>query len=1404
MKKRNKILSVVLASFVLFGSIPFFMTNADAAYFTDGTKWERTNSDYGKIKATVTNTDYKFMQTEDNQKFTFNQHLSLEKAAGEAYAHFNSLTLHTGGTNTDSSLKVEEYPEKITTNGTKELLDKMSFSYAWSATNGNASDVGVSGKDIRSHDLRGTVVDLSGCPDYQWDCALSFNVVHPENESYGEIRTNYYWDFNWTYADVGVMGSRTTRQVRFKTDIVITDVRELINKVNEFKTQIKDYENGNSQGLTEARYTKLKKFVNAVSTDMLDGSKFYTQADVDAMYAYITETATGLADYSDYYQIRSKISKITEKSGDSYIYGNGYTKESLDVVSSELSKIDSALNKSLLLAQQDVVDEATANLKSLLSELVAKSFYEQEMTSISQGGDVWDLANDKLENSWENAEVDVHIIGTKYTYIQTYDDQQFNLYQWLFMRSRLSPPIWSENHPVLKYFVFDTTNTCSDGICCNSVNGQVNNSGEFAERIAEASKVDTINGIGYADWEYVEHDKRYYRDKVEEISNATALCNDDGTIAEKTIGENSSWARNTYLADANIIFKGEGKGVSSVEQDLSYVWKFGIDNRDSSSNLYHFHVPVEVLVTDARDLVKLYDELKELEGDEEERLKYTEASVNALTPVLDVIPEDLVYGGKYYTQTEVDSYYNQLLGVKNDLELVADYTEYQKAYEEALAVNNDDAKYEPTAFSAHFATIEYIDSNLDKRLGVTQQNVVDESTKQLKDLLIILEQNAYCDYTELDNLISIAEEKFPKDNSEGKFREDIYNAMMEALTSAKAVKREMVKGPDGVNQKAIDTAAEELLYAIYYEYYDSLAQDIINTNNQNGDEKIYLDEEYEKFKNEYKDIIDKLEIDVKDDTITNHDAFEEATTGLSNAHTSLEEAKFVDLTDVKNAIEEGKNVTNDGYTNSSWNNLQDKIKDAEDLVATNPVQGENGTGTREVEKAEEAIREAIENLQKKADYTSLEKAMEDAEAILDDTETIYTNSSKKAVADAYNEAEKLDKDLPDSEQSTIDEIAENLSAAVIGIKVKADYSALNEAVEKAEEALGEDITYTSSTKQALENALNNAKNVNDDLSVDDQAEIDGIVTSLTEATENLTEAADIKAYEDVMKEAEEIISEGNSEGRYDDDVWNEFVDSVTEAKDTVGDNFDDIPKTEQENVNNATDKVTKELINVKNNRHIIVKFQSDSGELVKSYRIKEVEASTFGELSDIPVIPEDVEWKKYTGWHYADETIMSLTDEITTDTTLHYAGEEIKFVAKANSGAVIDNEDDFFEGFVYGTTVEALLNSLENNSELIVVKDKDGNIVEKSDVIATGMTLELISKRDASIKKDTVTVVVKGDVNGDGLVNDDDFNKSIDMCLKNTSYSETEKAYFDANDVDGDGVLDGLDLFYISNMRYGN
>ena len=48
------------------------------------------------------------------------------------------------------------------------------------------------------------------------------------------------------------------------------------------------------------------------------------------------------------------------------------------------------------------------------------------------------------------------------------------------------------------------------------------------------------------------------------------------------------------------------------------------------------------------------------------------------------------------------------------------------------------------------------------------------------------------------------------------------------------------------------------------------------------------------------------------------------------------------------------------------------------------------------------------------------------------------------------------------------------------------------------------------------------------------------------------------------------------------------------------------------------------------------------------------------------------------------------------------------------------------------------------------------------------------------------------------------YEKSRGMCLKTTEYGENEKAFFAANDTDGDGVLDVIDLFNISNMRYGN
>ena len=188
----------------------------------------------------------------------------------------------------------------------------------------------------------------------------------------------------------------------------------------------------------------------------------------------------------------------------------------------------------------------------------------------------------------------------------------------------------------------------------------------------------------------------------------------------------------------------------------------------------------------------------------------------------------------------------------------------------------------------------------------------------------------------------------------------------------------------------------------------------------------------------------------------------------------------------------------------------------------------------------------------------------------------------------------------------------------------------------------------------------------------------------------------------------------------------------------------------------------------------------------------------------MPELPESNGFKKYIGWYYKNNTIMNLTDAITEDVTVFCYEEEIKLVAKAESGATIDETNDFFKGLKHGTTVDALLNSLDNNTAFIVVKDINGNIVDNSQLIATGMTIELVSRENNLVVNEKVTVVVRGDITGDGLVNDEDFEKSRGMCLKTTEYGENEKAFFAANDTDGDGVLDVIDLFNISNMRYGN
>ena len=118
------------------------------------------------------------------------------------------------------------------------------------------------------------------------------------------------------------------------------------------------------------------------------------------------------------------------------------------------------------------------------------------------------------------------------------------------------------------------------------------------------------------------------------------------------------------------------------------------------------------------------------------------------------------------------------------------------------------------------------------------------------------------------------------------------------------------------------------------------------------------------------------------------------------------------------------------------------------------------------------------------------------------------------------------------------------------------------------------------------------------------------------------------------------------------------------------------------------------------------------------------------------------------------------------------------------------------------TTVEDLKNEIktEEGTE-IVVKDKDGNVLEDTDIVGTGSSIE-ISKEiettpegETEPEKSTVTetfeIIVSGDVNGDGWLSATDVSIISQAILGETTLDDT---YIEAGDLNGDGKITITDL----------
>ena len=112
----------------------------------------------------------------------------------------------------------------------------------------------------------------------------------------------------------------------------------------------------------------------------------------------------------------------------------------------------------------------------------------------------------------------------------------------------------------------------------------------------------------------------------------------------------------------------------------------------------------------------------------------------------------------------------------------------------------------------------------------------------------------------------------------------------------------------------------------------------------------------------------------------------------------------------------------------------------------------------------------------------------------------------------------------------------------------------------------------------------------------------------------------------------------------------------------------------------------------------------------------------------------------------------------------------------------IDHEAGFLYDVENGSQVSVLKQNLKNSANSVTVYDLSGNALADSSYLATGYTV--------SCGAETVTILVKGDNNGDGAISTVDI-LSVTRYL--SGYDVFSDAHIAASDVDYDNVVSTTD-----------
>ncbi len=362
------------------------------------------------------------------------------------------------------------------------------------------------------------------------------------------------------------------------------------------------------------------------------------------------------------------------------------------------------------------------------------------------------------------------------------------------------------------------------------------------------------------------------------------------------------------------------------------------------------------------------------------------------------------------------------------------------------------------------------------------------------------------------------------------------------------------------------------------------------------------------------------------------------------------------------------------------------------------------------------------------------------------------------------------------EQTQIDEMNAKIIEA-IKASLKAE---LTEAIENANSVATED--YTSDSVAALTEAVTNGTTTLNDESAS--------IEDLQNAIKNITDAMsalipDKTALQSKVDEANALDTTG-----YTEETVKALEEKINNAQTVLDDENATVEeiKTAQADLENAMSALTPDKSELQTKVDELNKLdKSDyTEETYKALEEKITNAQTV--LDDPDATVEEIK----TALEDLNNAVGSL--------------ELTKIVEKADASVVVDRgtEYTYMVGLTVGAnSVSELKAQLENDGTQIIIT-RDDTVLGDSDYVGTGCVVKCVSVKDPSVVYEVATVILYGDVNGDGLVDETDSDMIMSDAFDATTLIATDSVYYIAADLSKDGVLDMFDYFYQDGIKTGN